>query len=361
MKPMTHTERIKAVLEGKPTDRIPFACWGPHMNLVDRNEKDFTQAVIAYQTLYDFDVLKLMSNGLYNIEDFGLEFALPQHSDDAGYRLALRAPINSIEDMVNFKRTNPLEGTLGREVRVVRNLHEHFGESVPILPTIFGPGRTFNGMVSTSHGSFIEDLGYKSSKEFIMDNEEVYFNFMDELTEHIIALCMAYIDVGAAGFFYCPAGDTFRPDTNGYNSDTFDSVGYYKYLRPYDDKVLSAIKNKTWFNMAHIHGSANLRLKEISSLDVHALNWEDQFPMTQSLAEVRAMTDKILMGGLDRTTDFQGPSREKSKAVIRMKCEEAIKQAGQKLIIAGGCECDRETNWRFPVLKEVIEEMAAGK
>lgn len=40
---ITHTQRVKAALEGKILDRPAFAAWGPHMNLVDRDAKDFAR------------------------------------------------------------------------------------------------------------------------------------------------------------------------------------------------------------------------------------------------------------------------------------------------------------------------------
>ena len=53
------------------------------------------------------------------------------------------------------------------------------------------------------------------------------------------------------------------------------------------------------------------------------------------------MTDKVLMGGIDRNSDFYGANRDKVKAVLRAKTEEAIRQAGPKLIVSGGCEFNR--------------------
>lgn len=57
---MTHKERQMAVKEGRGAYRPAFAAWGPHMNLVDRNAKDFAEATIAYQDTYQFDFIKLM-------------------------------------------------------------------------------------------------------------------------------------------------------------------------------------------------------------------------------------------------------------------------------------------------------------
>ena len=66
---ITHTQRLKAVKEGRILDRPAYTAWGPHMSLVDRNVKDFTEATIAYQNSYQFDFIKLMSNGMYFTED----------------------------------------------------------------------------------------------------------------------------------------------------------------------------------------------------------------------------------------------------------------------------------------------------
>ena len=111
--------------------------------------------------------------------------------------------------------------------------------------------------------------------------------------------------------------------------------------------------------MLHVCGMENLRMKDMVTLPVQAINWEDQSPSNPSLAEVRAMTDKVLMGGIDRNSDFYGANRDKVKAVLRAKTEEAIRQAGTKLIVSGGCEFNRETTHRFVVWHEVMEDIAA--
>jgi hypothetical protein len=72
------------------------------------------------------------------------------------------------------------------------------------------------------------------------------------------------------------------------------------------------------------------------------------------------MTDKVLLGGIDRNRDFLGPDRDKIKSVLRMKVEDAVRQAGRKLIAAGGCEFPAESTHRFQVWHEVMEEIGAA-
>ncbi len=360
MKKMTHTERIQAILAGEAADRIPFAAWGPHFNLEDCHEGDFTKALIAYQDRHGFDVMKVMSHGLYHLEDFGQKFDLPQHYDDKGYMMSTKAAFSSCADWLDAKGRDPYEGTMGREVRVIRNLKNHYGESVPILPTVFGPLRTLTGLSTSQFGSGIFRDG-KKLRDVVEENEEAYRHVMDVLTQQVIDLMNAFVDAGAAGFFYCPGGDAVKNE-RGELTDGFDAAGYCRYIRPYDDRVLNAMAGKTWFNMAHIHGETHLRMEELVTLpNIQAVNWEDQLPDTPSLAQVRKMTDRVLMGGIDRMRDFLGADRDKVKSVLRMKTEEAVRQAGRKLIVSVGCEATRQSTFRFSVWNEVLDELAAEK
>ena len=195
----------------------------------------------------------------------------------------------------------------------------------------------------------------------MLENEAAYRHVMDVLTDTVINLMNAYIEAGAAGFFYCAGGDVYKDD-GGYKADGFSTAEYYKYIRVYDEKVLNAVRGKTWFNMLHIHGDANLRMEQLVTLpNIQAINWEDQSPYNPSLADVRVMTDRVLMGGIDRLHDFTGPYRDKIKATLRMKVDEAVRQAGPKLIVSVGCEAPRESNYRFAVWDEVLEDIAAGR
>lgn len=355
MDKMTHTERIKAVLAGKPVDRIPFIAWGPHLNLEDRNVNDFSKAIIAYETQHDFDVIKVMQNGLYNAEDFGQIIAEPENSDDAGFKKTVKNAFNSLDDWKNVTKKNVFEGAFGREMQSIKAICDHFQKSVPVLPTIFGPMRMLTQLCGYAPGTGIyqgRSFVGENIMDFIHAHEEEYFHVMDVLTDQIIDVMNGFLDMGADGFFYCPGGD---------HTDFCSEEDYFRLIRPYDIRALEAVQDRAWFNMLHVCGMENLRMKDMVTLPVQAINWEDQSPANPSLAEVRAMTDKVLMGGIDRNSDFYGASRDKVKAALRAKTDEAIRQAGPKLIVSGGCEFNRETTHRFVVWHEVMEDIAAGR
>lgn len=352
METMTKMERVKAVLAGQPVDRPPFVAWGPHLNLEDRHTGDFTKAVIAYEDQHDFDILKVMQNGLYFAEDFGQIVDPPLNSDDAGFKKTRRPAFATIEDLEKVT-THPItEGALAREIESIRILCEYYKDKVPVLPTVFGPYRMFTHMFN---GPGFKPLLFEGKAvDFIKSHEELYFHVMDVLSEQIIMNMNGFLDVGAAGFFFCPSGT--------YPHDPFTDEEYEKYIRPYDEKVLSAVYDRTFFTMLHICGMEVQHMDRMLTLPAQAINWEDCSPMNPSIAEVRAKTDKVLMGGVDRNADFYGPSRDKVKAVLKMKVKEAMRQAGDsKFVAAVGCESPREITHRFVVWREVMAELADEK
>ncbi len=158
--------------------------------------------------------------------------------------------------------------------------------------------------------------------DYAAEHEAEYFHIMDVLTEQVIDLINAYLDVGAAGFFYCPGGD---------NPGFCTEEEYEKYVRLYDYKALSAIEGRAWFTMLHICGMSVADMKRFITLPAQALNWEDQSPLNPSLAEVRKITDKVLMGGIDRNSDFYGSNRAGVKTVLKEKTEEAIRLHGKMI------------------------------
>lgn len=349
---MTHRERIEAVLRGKPVDRVPVAAWGPHLNLEDRNVNDFSKAVIAYEREYEFDVLKVMQNGLYLTEDYGQIIAPPENSDDAGYKKTVKLAFNSVEDWENAEKKDVHQGAYGSEVESIRRICEYFGSDLPVLPTIFGPAQLLVQLSGRNVTAPFYPEGFTGDDlfGFVKQHEEAYFHVMEVLTEQLIDLMNAYLDAGAAGFFYCPGGNRLEFCTD---------EEYWKYVRPYDERVLNAVKDRAWFTMLHICGPKNLRFRELLDLPVQAINWEDQSPDNPSIAEARKMTDKVLMAGLNRNADFYGADRVKVKSRIRAKAEEAIREGGPKVIVATGCECSREITHRFVVWNEVMDDLAA--
>ena len=87
---------------------------------------------------------------------------------------------------------------------------------------------------------------------------------------------------------------------------------------------------------------------------------------------MRKLTDKVLVGGLNHangygykelesrykpSSDFAGTDREEVKAHVKQKVKEALKAGGPKTVISGGCGWSEGSLPRFPLWREVMEEI----
>ena len=71
---MTKRERVLAALARKPVDRPPVSFWR-HVPDVDHTARGLAAAMLAFQRRWDLDFIKLMSSGVYCVEDWGCTVA----------------------------------------------------------------------------------------------------------------------------------------------------------------------------------------------------------------------------------------------------------------------------------------------
>ncbi|MGH7354912.1 MAG: uroporphyrinogen decarboxylase family protein, partial [Candidatus Rokuibacteriota bacterium] len=71
---MSKRERIAAALAGAPVDRTPIAFWR-HVPEVDHRAKGLADAMLAFHHRWDLDLIKVMSSGVYCVEDWGCKVA----------------------------------------------------------------------------------------------------------------------------------------------------------------------------------------------------------------------------------------------------------------------------------------------
>src|SRR5215471_17687701 len=68
---MSKIERVKAVLQGDRTDRLPFSFWN-HFGLEKLPGEKHAEATLAFYRKYDLDLIKVMSDFPYPLPN-GLE------------------------------------------------------------------------------------------------------------------------------------------------------------------------------------------------------------------------------------------------------------------------------------------------
>lgn len=186
-------------------------------------------------------------------------------------------------------------------------------------------------------------------ERYVTDNRKYVFPVMEYLADLNMRYMEELIKAGADGFFYC---------TEHARDDWSSDEMFVEYEKKFDVDALNAVKDKTLLNILHVCGDAHLNFNAVLDYPVEAFNREDQSSENPSLADIRKRTDKILIGGLDRFRDLEGDDRDKIKEKISLKVKKAVKEAGDKLIISGGCDWKPAAAYRFPLLRETVDEIS---
>lgn len=348
---MTSTQRIRAILEGKPVDRIPTAGWAHVMNLSDRHVGDFTKATIDYQNAHRFDFVKVTENPQYLAEAMGTVLRPSRNSEETAFWCVEKLAVESVEDWAKLRVPDMHTGPLAREIEVVARLCDHYKDEVPVLPTIFSPlmwAMYFSVAPAEQHRREKEEGLLPAWEAYLVENEAKVKQGLEVITETNNRLMEEMIKQGASGFFFAnPLAQSAWP------KEHFDT-----FAKPYDMANLSFAHGKTWFNIFHWCGRQNLRYDYIEDYPVEALNWEDTCESNPSMAEIRKKTDKVFVGGIDRLYDLEGGDRNEIKERLKQRLRKAAQEAGPKLIFAGGCTFNAASQERFVVIQEVVNELS---
>ena len=336
---MTATERIRAMVEGKPVDRPGVSAW-KHFYLEDRHPVDFVKRTCEFQESNDWDFIKVSYNGYLMPEAFGAEIAWSPDSNT--FPTMIKHNANHPSDWTRLRPASVKDGALRREIDATARMVEHFKGEVPILPTIFSPLTAAQEMSCgwLNPWPVMADIQYSPNElhQGLETIAETTMRFLEEL-----------VKVGIDGVF-------FATQLACYNRTTKEQ--YDEFGRKYDLQVLDSIKDKTWFNMIHIHGADQLFFDEIEDYPVQAFNWED-INSNISMGYARAHSDKILCGGIEHVHDLYEPDRDALKEKLRQRVKAAVQAAGKdRLIIGPGCVVPTDVpEYRLTVLKEVVEEL----
>lgn len=352
---LTSTERLKRVLEGKEVDRPLYSAWGHFMNYADRNAKDFAKATIDFQLSNGFDFIKVMSNPFYLLEDMGIVLEPVRDYTCCVSRSAdiLTVPAPAEWEKVRFPDVR--KGAIAREIEAVKRIADYFQGDVPVLPSVFTPVMwiTYASIPSPeidicekAYGSYVPLL-----EKYLTERERYARIAAGRIAEFNQEFMEELLKAGASGFFYCT--DAAR--------DLWSSLDIFEeFEKKYDLQTLNAVKDQALFSLLHVCGENRLLFDELLDYPVDAFNWDDQMPGTPSFVELRRKTDKMLVGGLNRKTDFAGEDREKIKRTIIKRMEAALHQGGEKIMISGGCAWDFDSAYKFYIWKEVMEDIQIG-
>lgn len=319
---MNREERLRAVISGKEPDRIPVSTW-MHLSEHDQDPRSLAEALVAYNEKYDFDFIKMMPFGAYTVSDWGAKLNV---YCEKFKEVEIAAPaVCELEDYLKIEPLPPIYGTWGKTLQISQWLSKLAKPNTPYIQTIFSPLTTLKKMTGSR---LLQDM---------KENPEYVHQALSAITETTINFAKANIEAGVSGFFFATQCATY---------DYLTDELFAEFCKPYDYKVINSYKDKTWFNVVHIHG-ANIMFDTVSKYPCNVINWHDRYT-SPSLAEAREKSQKVFLGGLREIPTFVGSAlhyesvlASETPEFIKNHVREAVQMVnGKGLIIGPGCVVD---------------------
>lgn len=291
---MNKMQRFQAAVRGAPVDYPPTVAWCNFAtDAVDGAENARRQ--LAFYDTCDWDICKVMND----------------------YRLAPPAGIETIEtpaDMQRFVRQVMSDRIFAEQLTCLRIMRERLGPEVPLIDTLFEP-----------FFSLMFAVGF-SKAALIRSHPQAAAGMLHALTDTFVDYLAEVRKIGVDGVLYATNACVLAPSSRGISNDEFHS-----FHEPYDRRLLGAMEGLV--RIVHAHGNP-LDLRRILDYPCEVLSWSDRLPGNPSIASVRPLTGKCLMGGID-----ESKLHERALPEIRAEVADALAQAGgtRNFILAPGC------------------------
>ena len=305
---MTKRERVTAALGRKTVDRPPVSFWR-HAPAVDHTARGLAGAMLDFQHRWDLDFIKVMSSGVYCVEDWGCRVAYT--GAPSGAKQCVEHAVTRAADWARIRPLDPGAGALGRELEALRLIVNGKSDDVPVLHTIFSPL------------TIARKLAGDQLAADLVQSPTAVLQALEIITDTVITYAKAAVEAGADGFFV--ATQTGSPDVmSRENKSRFGLL----YLR----RVLESLSGKSDFTLLHIHGK-DIYFDEMAALPAHALNWHDRVT-PPTLAEAQRHFSGAVIGGLSEWRTL----REGPATAVAAEAEDAMRQTGGVgVMVAPGC------------------------
>ena len=311
---MNKRERFIAAVNGGDIDHPPCTAW-VHFASDYLPGAEAARRHAAFFRHYDWDICKVMHDYRYPLPP-GLE------------------TLESPQDMLRFEKMPAGSANYVEQFKLIHALRADLGPEVPIVDTCFDPFQ-----------QVLRKVGF-SRAQLIYGNPREALSMLDAVTATVCGYLRELQKAGCDGVLYSINGAIAPPGERGIDDATFKT-----FLRPFDLRVLEAMQGMV--RILHVHGT-HIDMKRVLDYPCEVFSVSDRLQGNPSLAELRRMTDKCLMGGIN-----ESKVHERSLPELREEMWDALKQAGKrKFIVAPGCtsapqtpehiwRCVRETSRAF--------------
>jgi uroporphyrinogen decarboxylase len=304
---ISHRERVRACLQGDMPDRSPIALWR-HFPVDDQSPDSLAEAHLAYQKLYDFDLVKVTPSSSFCLKDWGVEDIWEGSTE--GTRRYIKHIVTKPGDWEKLQILDPSAHYLANQLACLRTIRKGLGPETPLLQTIFNP------LAQAKHLAPEELLRVHIRKypEAVMKGLEI----IAKTTRRFIE---AAIETGIDGIFYA---------VQHAQASLLSLSEFMTFSEPFDLALLDSAQN-LWCNILHMHGD-NIYFDVLSKYPVHILNWHDR-ETGPTLSEALKSFKGTVCGGLSRDTLVY-----KTPLDIKKESSEAFEQTKRKrIILSTGC------------------------
>lgn len=296
---MNKRERFQAAVNGGEVDHPPCVVWVHFVTDAVPGEVA-AQRHATFLRTYDWDISKVMHDYRYPLPE-GLE------------------TINTPADMMRFETLPVTINNFQQQLALMRALRKELGPDVPIVDTFFDP---FQQVIRTAG---------ISKSQFIYANKREALHMLNAVTDTVCGYMQELKKAGCDGVLYSINGAITPAGERGVDEETFKT-----FLRPFDLRVCEAMQGMT--RILHVHGT-HVDMKRVLDYPCEVFSVSDRLQGNPTLAQLRAMTDKCLMGGIN-----ESKIQERSIPEVREEIWDAFKQAGKKkFILSPGCTSAPQT------------------
>jgi uroporphyrinogen decarboxylase len=305
---MTKRERVLAAIERRAVDRPPIAFWR-HVPDVDHTSQGLAEAMLAFQRRWDLDLIKVMSSGVYCVEDWGCRVAYQGHP--GGAKRCVEHAVKRPADWARLRVLDPGAGALGRELEAVRLIRKGRTDDAPILMTIFSP--------FTIATKLAGDVAVQS----IEAEPKALRGALEVITETTARYVTEAFAAGADGIFFATQTASAEAISEPI-SETWDL--------PYARRVLDRVRSRSQLTMLHLHGR-DVFWDLWTALPMHVINWHDRLTAPTLAEASRRFAGGLAAGLAESSTLLHGPA-----TAIATQVRDAIDQTGGRgLLVTPGC------------------------
>jgi len=303
-----------AAIKGGPIDRPPCTAW-IHFGTDRLGGTKHAQRHARFVRDNDWDICKVVNDFRYPAPE-GMETL----TSEADMRRVGRAPMSS-ENFVE-------------ELKCIRLLRAEFGPDMPIMITAFDPFQ-----------QVLRRVGY-SRAPLILANRDVALKMLDAVCDSMCEYMGLVRDAGCDAVFFSVNSAICPPQTRGVSEEVCRT-----FLRPFEIRMLEAMAGMV--RVLHIHGTS-LDVRRVLDYPMEAVSVSDRLAGNPSLREMRSMTDKCLMGGVNEVA-----IAERSLPEMREEVFDCVRQIGrEKFILSPGCTIPTQTPWYLlRAIRETCEKL----